>query len=41
MSAVHFGMHPIRGLTLRSTGRAGTRLQLGERRRGPPVSLIR
>jgi hypothetical protein len=25
-------------LTLRSTGRAGTRLQLGKRRRGPPVS---
>ena len=30
----------MRGLTLRSTGRAGTRLQLDERRRGPPVSLI-
>ena len=29
-----------RGLTRRSTGRAGARLQLGERRRGPPVSLI-
>jgi hypothetical protein len=27
------------GLTLRSTGRAGTCRQLGERRRGPPVSL--
>jgi len=26
-------------LTLRSTGRAGTRLQLGAHRRGPPVSL--
>ena len=28
-------------LTLRSTGRAGMRFQLGEHRRGPPVSLIR
>jgi len=27
-----------RGLTRRSTGRAGTRLQLGERRRGPPLA---
>ena len=27
-----------RRLTRRSTGRAGTRLQLGARRRGPPVS---
>ena len=27
--------------TLRSTGRAGTLLQLGERMRGPPVSFIR
>jgi hypothetical protein len=27
--------------TLRSTGRPGTRLQLGERLRGPPVSLRR
>ena len=27
--------------TLRSTGRAGTRLQLGERLRGLPVSSIR
>ena len=27
------------GLTLGSTGRAGTCLQLGERRRGPPVSF--
>ena len=26
---------------LRSTGRVGTRLQRGVRRRGPPVSLIR
>ncbi|MBA2410478.1 MAG: transposase [Pyrinomonadaceae bacterium] len=28
----------LRGLTLRPTGRADTRLLLGERRRGPPVS---
>jgi hypothetical protein len=27
--------------TLRSTGRAGSRLQLGAHRRGPPVSLFR
>ena len=32
--------HSARSLTLRSTGRAGTRLQTGERRRGRPVSLI-
>jgi DNA gyrase/topoisomerase IV subunit B len=28
-------------MTLRSTGRAGMRLQLGTRRRGPPASLVR
>ena len=28
-------------LTLRSTGRAGTRLLVVHRRRGPPVSFIR
>ena len=30
-----------RPLILRSAERAGTRFQLGEHRRGPPVSLIR
>jgi hypothetical protein len=30
-----------RCLTPRSTGRPGTRLHLGEHRRGPPVSLVR
>ena len=29
------------GLTARSTGRAGTRLLLGQHRRGPPVTLVR
>lgn len=32
---------PVCGLTRCSTGRADTRLQLGARRRGPSVSLIR
>jgi len=29
------------GLTARSTGRAGTRLLLGQHRRGPPVTFVR